>query len=63
MGTKTFMTIKEASTYTGLSQNYIRTGCKNKSIPHIMVGTKYMVDVEGLVAQARAMAADMWEGV
>lgn len=58
-----FMNIKAASTYTGLSQNYIRTGCKNNTVPHIMLGTKYMVDVEGLIALAKQQAAVMWKGV
>lgn len=58
-----FMTIKDASTYTGLSQNYIRNGCRNNTVPHVMSGSRYMVDVKGLIDLARQQASDMWKGV
>ena len=60
-----FMTIKNASAYTGLSQYYIRTGCQNNSIPHIMSGTKYLVEVEGLlkVAKQNARKNMTWEDI
>ena len=40
-----FQSIRETSRITGLSQKYIRTGCKNGTIPHIMVGVDYRVNV------------------
>lgn len=41
---KRFMSIKDTATYSGLSQFYIRNRCKNGTIPHRMMGKKYMVD-------------------
>jgi len=59
-----FMSIRDCNKHTGLSMSYLRTGCKNKTIPHIMVGDKYMIDVEGLFELVRLEArANMWEGV
>lgn len=52
-----FMTIKDASTYTGFSQFSIREGCKNGTVPHVMQGTKYLVDVEGFLTLQRAAAS------
>ena len=41
-----FQTISDASRTTGLSQYYIRKGCIEGTIPHIMAGhTKYMVNI------------------
>jgi len=40
-----FMSIKEASICTGLSQHYIREGCKNGNLPCIKSGQKYLVDI------------------
>lgn len=41
-----FLTIKETATRSGLSQFYIRNRCKDGTIPHRMMGIKYMVDYE-----------------
>lgn len=40
-----FQSISGAARITGLSQKYIRQGCKEKTIPHIMVGRDYRVDM------------------
>lgn len=40
-----FQSIRETCAITGLSQLFIRNGCKNGSIPHIMVGNDYRVNV------------------
>ena len=40
-----FQTIGEASRTTGLSRYYLRNGCKDGTIPHIMCGNTYMVNV------------------
>ena len=42
-----FLTIKETATRSGLSQFYIRNRCKDGTIPHRMMGIKYMVDYSG----------------
>ncbi len=52
-----FMTIKDTSTYTGFSQFSIRDGCKKGTVPHVMQGTKYLVDVEAFLAMQRASAS------
>ena len=46
-----FMSIKDAATATGLSQFYIRNGCKDGSVPHIKSGNQYMVNVPLLIEE------------
>lgn len=53
---KEFMTIKETSTHSGLSQCYIRSRCKNGTIPHRMMGRKYMVDYEAFIELEHKLA-------
>jgi len=43
--TRRFQTIADATRTTGLSQYFIRRGCKDGTIPHIKSGTKYLVNV------------------
>lgn len=49
--------IPQASASTGLSQYFLRSGCKNGTIPHIQSGTTYLINVplllETLEEQAR----------
>lgn len=52
-----FMTIAKTATYTGFSQFSIRNGCKDGSVPHVMEGTKYLVDVEAFLALKHKAAA------
>lgn len=40
-----FLPIKAAATVTGLSQFYIRNGCRDGSIPHIKSGNQYYVNL------------------
>jgi hypothetical protein len=40
--------IADASRTTGLSQSYLRNGCRDGTIPHIRCGRVYMIDVPGL---------------
>ncbi|MGN1028199.1 MAG: hypothetical protein ACI4P4_17560 [Faecousia sp.] len=47
---KRFLSIKDASTVTGLSQYYLRAGCRAGSVPCIRSGRKYLVDVQALNA-------------
>lgn len=44
-----FQKIPEASKTTGLSQYYLRNGCKDGSVPHIKSGTVYLVNVPALL--------------
>ena len=46
-----YQSIKNTSFLTGLSQGYIRNGCKTGTIPHIMIGTEYRINVPALLAQ------------
>lgn len=48
--------IAQASKTTGLSQYFLRSGCKDGSIPHICSGTTYMVNVPLLLEQLEAQA-------
>lgn len=45
-GSARFASIKEASRITGLSQYFIRAGCRAGTIPHIMCGNRYKVDLQ-----------------
>lgn len=45
---KRFLSIKDAATVTGLSQYYLRAGCRDGSVPCIRSGKKYLVDVQSL---------------
>lgn len=47
---KRFLSIKDAATVTGLSQFYLRNGCRDGSVPCIMSGRKFLVDVQALNA-------------
>ena len=49
-----FMKIAAARRATGLSQFYLRQGCKDGSIPHIKSGTVYLVNVNKLLRQLDA---------
>lgn len=44
-----FQKIPEACKTTGLSQYFLRKGCKNGSIPHIRSGPTYYIDVPALL--------------
>lgn len=46
-----FMKIGAASMATGLSQYFLRQGCKNGTVPHIKSGTVYLVNVAKLLRQ------------
>ena len=52
--TTPFMKIGAASRATGLSQYYLRQGCKDGSIPPIKSGTVYLVNVAKLLRQLDA---------
>lgn len=46
-----FQSIQDACKTTGLSQFYLRRGCKDGSIPHVKSGAKYLVNVPLLLKQ------------
>ena len=49
-----FASIKQACSETGLSQSFLRRGCRDGTVPHIRVGSKYFIDVPELLAKLRA---------
>ena len=49
-----FMKINETTKVTGLSQYYLRKGCKDGSFPHVMSGTVYLVNVPALLRKLNA---------
>lgn len=46
-----FQTITATARITGLAQGFIRSGCKNGTIPHIMCGQEYRVNMPLFLAQ------------
>lgn len=44
-----FQKIPEACKTTGLSQYFLRKGCKDGSIPHIRSGPTYYIDIPALL--------------
>lgn len=46
-----FMKIPDACRVTGLSQYFLRKGCKEGTIPHIMSGRVYFINVPKLLEQ------------
>lgn len=44
-----FMKIKDACAVTGLSQYFLRSGCKDGSVPCIRSGTVYLINVPMLI--------------
>lgn len=46
-----FMKISDACRVTGLSQYYLRNGCKDGTIPHIKSGRVYFINVPKLLEQ------------
>lgn len=48
-----YQKIPEACHTTGLSQYFLRKGCKDGSVPHIMSGPTYYIDVPALLEKLR----------
>lgn len=48
-GTAPFQKITLASELTGLSQYYLRRGCRDGSVPCVKSGTTYFVNVPALL--------------
>lgn len=49
-----FQRLKDASRTTGLSQSFLRMGCRDGSVPHIKSGTVYLVNVPALLRKLEA---------
>lgn len=49
-----FQKIADASKTTGLSQYYLRRGCRDGSIPHTKSGQTFFVNVPALLRQLGA---------
>ena len=49
-----YQKLKGASTATGLSQFYLRQGCKSGFVPHIKSGSTYYVNVPALLEKLDA---------
>lgn len=56
-----FLKIAEASKMTGLSQFYLRRGCRDGSVPHVMSGTVYMINVPALLRKLNAVSPEVTE--
>lgn len=50
-----FMKIKDACIKTGLSQYYLRNGCINGTIPHILSGKTYYINIPALLRMLDAV--------
>ena len=48
-----YQKIPEACKSTGLSQYFLRNGCKNGTIPHVKSGPTYYIDVPALLEKLR----------
>ena len=57
-----FQSITGASYRTGISTAYIRSGCKDGTIPHIRVGTDYRVNMPLWLAQLNEQSAQNSHG-
>ena len=49
-----FQRIPAACRITGLSQHYLREGCKAGTVPHVKAGGTYMINVPALLRQLGA---------
>ena len=50
-GIPPFLNIERACEVTGLSQYYLRNGCKDGSVPHVRSGRVYLINVPALLRQ------------
>lgn len=44
-----FQRIPAACRITGLSQHYLREGCKTGTVPHVKAGGTYMINIPALL--------------
>lgn len=57
-----FMKIKDAVKATGLSAYSLRNGCKDGSIPHVVRGTAYLINVPALLEKLDAESRERCAG-
>ena len=57
-----FQKIADAATVTGLSQYYLRQGCKAGTIPHIKSGSVYFVNIPALLRKLGAESNTAGDG-
>lgn len=50
-----FQRIPQACTTTGLSQHFLRAGCKDGSVPHVKSGSVYLVNIPALLRKLDAI--------
>ena len=53
-----FQRIPQACQTTGLSQSYLRAGCRAGTIPHVMSGKTYLINIPALLRQLNAVKED-----
>lgn len=53
-GRPPFVTISQACELTGLSQNFLRRGVKDGSVPHVKSGRVYLVNIPALLRKLDA---------
>ena len=58
-----FQSIRDAARLTGLSAFYLRNRCKARTIPMMMVGTEYRINVPLLLAQLERESAENGSGL
>lgn len=56
--TTPFLKIKDAVTATGLSAYYLRSGCKDGTVPCVRSGQTYYVNVPALLEKLGATVGD-----
>lgn len=62
MDIPTMVTIKEASSQTGVSYDFIRKLCLQKRIVFIKAGSKYLINLEKFVAFLNGEMEEFEEG-
>lgn len=55
MSDKPFLKIKEAAVVTGLSEYFLRKGCRSGSVPHVCNGNVYLVNIPALLRKLGAI--------
>lgn len=58
-GVPPFLTIERACEVTGLSQYFLRCGCKDGSVPCIKSGRVYMVNIPALLRKLGAEGGEI----
>ncbi len=58
----TFQSIRNTAEITGLAQGFVRAGCKNGTIPHILCGKEYRVNVPLFLEQLQAESTAHMKG-